>query len=330
MTFKNDWEKTNSRVQIPDDTICAMVSQAIPNFSLSSFDIIKGGCANLNIRLEFKDQPPAILRIYVRDRDAAYREQKLSQIIGHDVPIPKVLYVGDFQEYRFAITDFLPGITLRELLLDHQRDYHDGDIQRLMEAAGRMLGIFHTFSFSQAGFFNQNLVVASPFGRTDLTLYMKECLAHPTVIGELGQDIITQLRHLLDIHGDLLPDDTWHTLVHADYDPANILVDKATGRWEISGILDWEFAFSGPWLCDVANMLRYAHHMPSVYEESFIKGISDAGLILPNQWRISVTMLNILSLIDCLKHCPPKERPNQCKDICELIRYFVASLEMQR
>lgn len=74
---------------------------------------------------------------------------------------------------------------------------------------------------------------------------------------------------------------------------------------------------------DIASMLRYAHHMPPEYEIAFLHGLQKGGVQLPENWRISVFLLNLLSLLDCLKMCPPDKRPNQCADICELISYIV-------
>lgn len=45
-------------------------------------------------------------------------------------------------------------------------------------------------------------------------------------------------------------------------------------------------------------MLRYAHQMPTEFQNAFLKGIKDEGVKLPENWRIKVHMLNLLSLLD--------------------------------
>ena len=124
-----------------------------------------------------------------------------------------------------------------------------------------------------------------------------------------------------------LPDEAEHHLVHGDYDPANILVNKIDGQWKITEILDWEFAFSGSPLFDVANMLRYAHQMPATFETSFIQGVS-TRFTLPQHWRITTHLLNMISLLDCLTRCPIEQRPNQRADIYSLISYMIHQLEV--
>lgn len=81
---------------------------------------------------------------------------------------------------------------------------------------------------------------------------------------------ISKISHLFDKHVHLFPNDNERHLVHGDFDPANILVDRTEGIWKVTGILDWEFSFSGSALWDIANMLRYAHLMPPEFENAFL------------------------------------------------------------
>ena len=79
--FKVNWEKTSITYQLPKGMVEKMLSLAYPDKKLTSFELIADGCANLNykIQLQNETQPwPLILRIYLRDKDAAYREQKLA------------------------------------------------------------------------------------------------------------------------------------------------------------------------------------------------------------------------------------------------------------
>jgi len=333
MTFKNDWEKPSARLLVDESTVFGMVAQAWPDADLISHHVIEGGCANLNVHLVFHKSNTApeqcILRIYLRDRDAACREQKLSLLVHHKIPVSQIFFVGGYGEFRYALVEYLPGITLRALLLDHQDEYTEGGMKDLLNECGRMLGIFQTFPFPQGGFLDQELEVTSPFTQKDLLTFVKECLTNEGVIKELGVERIHQISQLPLSCQDFFPDETAHALVHGDYDPSNILVNKDDeGKWQISGILDWEFAFSGSWLWDVANMLRYAHHMPKIYEESFLQGIESSGLILPEHWRETVSLLNLFSLLDCLKRCP-QDSFRQRKDIVDLISYLFQRLVVE-
>lgn len=132
-----------------------------------------------------------------------------------------------------------------------------------------------------------------------------------------------KIKDVFNSFGHLLDDDKHANLVHGDFDPANILVSHIGGRLKIMGILDWEFAYSSSTIGDVSKMLRYAYHMPDYYESSFIDGLMSGGYKLPEDWKRRVHIVNILSLLDCLKRSDPKIRPKQTKDIKEVVTYIL-------
>ena len=323
MTFKHRWEQTATLYSLPEGTIDGMVRQAYPQQKLLSHKVLSGGCANLNIKIQLEGlEWPFILRIYLRDQDAAYREQKLGELLKATVPVPLTHYVGDHAGYRFAITDFLPGISLRELLLG-EVPY---DMKAIMEEVGRVLSKISSHTFPQNGFFERDLKVIdyAPNGYRTLA---RESLDNHTVASQLSPEMILKIRHYLDNYSSLFPDDSESHLVHADFDPANILVEKREGHWRISGILDWEFSFSGATVCDVASMLRYVHHMPPEFAQAFLKGLETGGIHLPVNWRLTIHMVNLVSLLDCLARADPAVSPCQCADICELIDHILRELD---
>ncbi len=316
MTFKKHWEKTDQHYDISSQTVEGMVSLAFLKEKLYSYEIISGGCANLNIKIILEDVgQPYILRVYLRDKDAAYREQKLGELLKGRVPIPQIYFVGDLDEHRFAIAEFMPGITLRDLLLGEE----PCNMEQLMEEAGEILSKIQTVRFPASGFFSKDLSIQEPLKQEGYVTFAKDCLKHPTVIHILGEESISKIDHLLDVHAVLFPDETQTHLVHGDFDPANLLVKKSDGFWKISGVLDWEFAYCASPLQDVALMLRYAHHMSPMYETAFLSGLKKGGVPLPEDWRLRIDLLNILNLLSCLVRCLPDQRPNQCADICDLI-----------
>ena len=73
-------------------------------------------------------------------------------------------------------------------------------------------------------------------------------------------------------------------------------------------------------------MLRYAHKMPPEFQNAFLKGLGVGGITLPKNWHITIQLLNLLSLLDCLKRSDPKNSPNQCSGIRELIDHMLSEL----
>jgi Ser/Thr protein kinase RdoA (MazF antagonist)/GNAT superfamily N-acetyltransferase len=323
--FKADWEKTSVTYQLPEGTIEKMVHLAYPDKKLTSSELIAGGCANLNFKIQLESEKhPLILRVYLRDKDAAYREQKLAALLKETVPVPLTHYVGELEGYHFAITEFMPGLSLRDLLLGDAPH----DLGTIMHEVGLILSRITAHEFLEAGFFDKelNLIPHSP--SDDYLVFAKDCLSHETVLSVLTSDVIAKISQVLGHYGHLFPDKNEKHLVHADFDPANILVNKIDGPWKVSGVLDWEFSFSGSVLCDVANMLRYAHKMPPEFQDAFLKGLSDGDVTLPENWRVTVNLLNLLSLLDVLQRSDPKNNPNQCAGIRELIDHILSELNI--
>lgn len=326
MTFKLNWEKTNQHVAIQSETVTAMVKQAFPNQSLLSHEIIPGGCANLNIKIIF-DQGTYILRVYLRDQEAPQREASIAHLLKYDLPIPEVLFIGDQQEdqvtYRFSIMQFKEGIPLRDLLLQFPEDRW----KDVMEEVGEMLSECQRISFPHAGFIDGNLTVSKPFHSDELLNFVTNSLNSPQVQAAMGESKIQQLREIFQTQCSFLPDESNPCLVHGDFDPANILVHEINGQWKVSAILDWEFSFAGSWLWDVANMLRYAHHMPACYEDSFIRGLEKGELILPDGWCTTISLMNIVSLLELLSRETIHDRPIMRRDICELIEHMLQRID---
>lgn len=321
--FKVDWEKTSVTYQLPEATIEKMVRLAYPDKKLTSSELIAGGCANLNYKIQLKDEnQPLILRVYLRDKDAAAREQKLATLLKETAPVPLTHYIGELEGYHFAITEFMPGISLRDLLLGDAPH----DLSAIMHEVGSILSRITAHEFSEAGFFDKELKIIPHSPSDDCLIFAKDCLKHETVLSVLTPDVITKISQVLAHYGYLFPDENEKHLVHADFDPANILVHKVDGSWKVSGVLDWEFSFSGSVLCDVANMLRYAHKMPPEFQDAFLKGLADGGVTLPENWRVTVNLLNLLSLLDVLQRSDPKNSPNQCTGIRELIDNILGEL----
>ena len=356
MTFKANWEKTALKHQLPQGLIEQMVALAIPNKKLHAYELIPGGCANLNIKIKLDTEDnPFILRIYLRNPQSTYLEQELGKLLGSIVPLPQIYYIGDIENYRFAITEFIPGITLRDLLLSDQSH----DMPSIMFNVGQILAKINKQKLPSL--FPQNIA------HDDYLLYAKNTLNN--IGNKLSKSLITQIYEIFEKNMHLMPVDNEH-IMHGDFDPANILVDKVNPErsegtransfgssynisspnrakpklkeldpsfhsgsaftqdtnqdtWQITGIIDWEFASAGPFLWDIANMLRYTHQMPEQFEYSFLEGLKSQGVVLQNNWRLSVHMFNLESLIDLLNRTDPKGSPNQYADIAQLIDYII-------
>ncbi len=222
----------------------------------------------------------------------------------------------------------MPGMPLRDLLLGDV----PYDLNAIMHEVGMTLSSIASHSFLETGFLDKALRVM-PYPCTDVLKCAKNCLSHETVLSVLTADSILAISTILEQHSYLWSRSSQgfylegQHLVHGDFDPANILVNKVKDVWKVSAILDWEFAFSGSYLWDIASMLRYAHKMPPVFQTSFINALKKSGIDLPDTWSSTIHLLNLCSLLDCLKRSDFKHHPHRCFDIRELITFIVLELK---
>jgi aminoglycoside phosphotransferase (APT) family kinase protein len=320
--FKVDWEKTSVTYQLPEGIVEKMVRLIYPDKNLTSFELIAGGCANLNYKIQLENESqPLILRIYLHDKDAVHREQKLAALIKKTVPVPLTHYIGELEGHHFAITEFISGISLRDLLLSDEPH----DLNAIMIEIGTILSKITAHEFPKAGFLNKELEVIQ-YESSDVIKFAQGCLNDKTALSVLSPEVVTDIKKAIEQHANLFPNNDEKHLVHGDFDPANIFLDKINGSWVVTGILDWEFAFSGSYLWDMANMLRYAHKMPPEFQNSFIDALQRNGIKLPAHWRTTIHLLNLSSLLDLLKRSDPQMHPDRCADISELIDNILGEL----
>ena len=107
-------------------------------------------------------------------------------------------------------------------------------------------------------------------------------------------------------------------LVHSDFGGPNLLVDQdASQRWQVSGVIDWEFAFSGPPLVDVGHMMRYERRRRPLVEPYFSQGFCAAGGTLPENWRDHARAVDLMALCESLTR--PKLPDSVVTELVELI-----------
>lgn len=322
MIFKANWETAGQCVALPDDVIHAMVSRALPGKTGYQWERLGGGCANLSILIRAEEKPIYVLRIYLRDKEAACREHQLASYLSPQLPVPQSRFIGTEAGYDFALFDYCRGISLREALLGKEKAHGDP----LLYQAGVLLGKIQAHRFENVGFFDEELRIKH-LQNPDLAEFVDRLLTHPVVLATLPVGQKPVIAACFSRFAACLPDAHTAHLVHGDYDPANLLVDKVDGTWQISAVLDWEFAFAGSPLWDVANMLRYAHAMPASWASSFLSGLQTLWR-LPNQWQTSVHLLNLASLLDCLSRTDQRTQPRRLQDILALLEWISGQLSL--
>ena len=106
-------------------------------------------------------------------------------------------------------------------------------------------------------------------------------------------------------------------LVHGDFDGSNILVRETGGRWEVAGVLDWEYAVGATPMVDIGHILRPPLGDLEPFERGLIAGFVDRGGRLPPDWERVCRLLDLLNWVSYLNR--PGAGPNVRASAREMI-----------
>jgi aminoglycoside phosphotransferase (APT) family kinase protein len=285
---------------------------------------LPGGYINENIAIT-TDSSRYVLRRYRRDtgidsaaRTCAVEVALARRLDGTAVPIAEVIAAdasGTAAGQPLLLARYVDGVTLKVALAKV-----DGSTtEEIGRAAGTTLAAIGTVSFPRGGCFTGPDLVPSPEGMPgSLHEFVDGCLQGAHVVTVMTEGELMALRVLA---ARLTPaaasTASARQLVHSDYNGKNLLALERGGRWSISAVLDWEFAFSGSPLADIGNMLRFRGTYPPSFASAFIAGYREAGGKLPPDWREVSEALDLYALADFLIR--PPEHP-----------YFVKAVSLMR
>ncbi|MFD1037791.1 phosphotransferase [Virgibacillus byunsanensis] len=96
------------------------------------------------------------------------------------------------------------------------------------------------------------------------------------------------------------------------------MVSENKGHFEVTGIIDWEFAFAGPVHVDIGNMLRY-ENIPyfTEFEQAFMEGLQSSGIALQHDWKKVAKLVDLIALCDLLNNS--YGGVNRVKDIKHIV-----------
>ena len=256
---------------------------ALPGRRITAVRRLTGGYSNDNCLITTTGGA-FVLRRYLR-RNSCALETALAARLARVVPVPEVVAAdptGDRAGEPVLLSTFVPGRPL-------------GDVTGA-RAAGAALARIGSVTFSAPGFFAGGTLEPDGAEPTaGLDHFVKRCLDEGNADGHLTDD---EQRKLMRFAEEAAPALTAlagsRHLVHADYNPKNLLVDGD----RVTAVLDWEFAFSGSPLFDIGNMLRDPR--PPGFAAAVLDGFRAEGGDLPPDWRRLSRALDLYSLADFL------------------------------
>jgi aminoglycoside phosphotransferase (APT) family kinase protein len=262
-----------------------------------------GGLINAMYRLELAGfDEPLVLRLYTRDPAACQKEVDLHRLVAERVPVPEILYAGTSQADDVAphvLMRWVKGLTFRQLKARH-------DPREIAEAAcsiGETLARIASFEFPSPGRIGPALNIGAPLLEANhgAARFVETCLGSPETQRRLGSPASERVREFIwNWAPEMARLAGERRLVHSDFGPPNLLMDQVDGRWRVSGVLDWEFAFSGPPLVDVGHMMRYERRGLPPVEPWFSEGYLAGGGTLPQGWRDLARAVDLMALCELL------------------------------
>lgn len=237
----------------------------------------------------------AVLRLYARQPERAAVDRALLERVRGLLPVPRVLeavtVAGGADRPPFLLLEALPGDRLDVVLPAADAPLR----RRLGEAVAGVLVLLATERMPRPGWFPDARLEPEPFppAAGDACSFVDAHLDRPW-FARLPAADRAALR-VVARHAARLGTSCRRTsLVHADFNPKNLLVDPATGG--VTGVLDWEYAYAGVPLADVGNLLRFETdpEFTGAVAESYAGRAPD----VPDDWVEVARALDLMALVD--------------------------------
>jgi aminoglycoside phosphotransferase (APT) family kinase protein len=303
------WERSAAAPNVSTTAVRDALRPWLAGRRIRSAAAIAEGLVNLHLRLEVEGSaPPVVLRVRLGPQDAGAVEVAVLRRVATRVPAPEVLFAGtiatDAGPRPFLLLSHCAGRTLAGALADPSPTHRHA---RAGRTVGEALARLHAIEMPRLGFLDASLEVPEPMAglRSAWRRYLDEQLE-----GLAGRRLGSRrepLMRLVDRDLDrLAPLEGRAVLLHGDAKPTNVRVDR-TGR--LTGLLDWEFAWAGPPLFDLGQMLRWP--VPERFDVAFVEGYESLAGPLDPGWRGRARLLDLANLVGFLgrsAHQPVRER----------------------
>lgn len=301
MVFKQGWERVSKPFKLSPETLEGILTHAFDGTPITFLLPLGGvGLRNLHYRVALEDRTQHVLRVYL-DSACAQKEWALAARIPAHLPVTRFTRTGKACGHAYGVAPFYQGEALSYVILEEDPDQW----REAVFTCAQLLMAFGRLTFEAPGFLDGDLVPHQPVGFERPQMAAMQALELPHVAELLGKGLADRLAAFLQERP--LQDAPHACLVHGDFNPANVLVKEGETGWEVSAILDWEFAFSGSPMWDIANWLREAKNVDPVYTQAFLSGLETAGFTLETAWESQVRVRNIIMCLDLLaqKETPP-------------------------
>ena len=300
--MREGWERREPSLEIDAASAEALLHAVLPGARVTALETCRGGLSNSNIRVRLAGPPgDLLLRFYQREPGEARKEAALAALLEGRVPVARFLHLAETNPVTagpYAILEWCDG----ELLSSVVTALPDAELEVLGRALGGTLAAIHAVRFAHHGFFALDLALPEPIdlGREGQLGFLRTCLLEEPGRSRVGAALAEAVVELVETEGRCLDD--WlepPCLAHADFNPSNILVRRDdAGAWQVTAVLDWEFALAGTPGFDFGNILRPPLGARAGFETELAEGYRAAGGRLPEDWRRIARLTDLTAWAD--------------------------------
>ncbi|MEE8105982.1 MAG: aminoglycoside phosphotransferase family protein [Planctomycetota bacterium] len=306
-------------LELTSEEIADRVNSAVGGIVIVQSDPVPSGAANTLYRVADAERREYCLKLYTRDRDACARETALLRRAHGRVPVPRVLGRVLDAEVPFAVLSWEPGRTLATVL----PDVSPVTAARLGQVLGRVLAGIHEDGFDRTGELHAGALdgdmTVTPWPGEGISWYVREALGSQA--GQrLGPEIAERLLAFCLEHADEIDRECKATnLVHGDFNPSNILVEREGRDFRVTAVVDWEWSHSGTPLHDFGNILRDRGGWPTDdFREALVAAYEEVAGPLPESWERKADLLEFTSALEFLNQ--KEDRPGYQAGAAKRIR----------
>jgi aminoglycoside phosphotransferase (APT) family kinase protein len=309
-------------VEVELDQIQVLLSPVLKGAAIASVERVEGGLTNTLYRITPADGGVSLcLRIFAAGRLSWERELKILARVSTSLPVPEALLADcggtDFCR-PYLVYKWIEGITLNEC----RRQTPPAALLSVAEPLGRLLAGVASFSFADDLNGAPNGIHEGQSPMEVLLSANKEALLHGLARKRLGAALADAMCSRLDASAVRVRElEHAASLVHGDLSGRNILVAlDEDGGWRISGLIDWEAAFSGSSLWDVGSLFRYPKRYSETFRQRFERGYRDASGALSEDWLRTARLLDATRLVATLNE--ERELPvvfAECRELIEAV-----------
>lgn len=283
--------------------------------AIADIELIGRGLSSTNYRVRRRAASPLHLRIVPAGREVCEKEVAIYRYVRGTIPVPQVWHAAAHARQPHYIAEWIDASPLDTVLAQGTVEDPSG----LGAAVASVLATIHGHEFDSEGDLNGALQVVSwneqlDWQRSERSIFvqmMEHFIFNSPAHARLGEARAQALWERAVARDGALRDRTQRCcLVHSDYNPKNLLVQRDVAGWNVAAVLDWEFACAGGPLLDVGNLLRHREDYPDEFANGFIDRYKSVASWLADDWLMQAQLVDLTSAVESLSSTQERAGPH--------------------